>query len=355
MNVATFDTVTTLTSLKNKQRVKATGDPWDTNGSDHTVTVPVPTPVIMVKVDGPFRERERKLWTFLLHAVIEDIYDKKIHKLPATEIWKVFNRLGGENGKRWLWDALEALSEAKVTFEGVDEDDERFKGVTRLISGTKVSEGNGQEYVYFEFPQMLIEAVVEPLRYARIRTHFVLKLSGKYSVSLYEVLESIANKQEPTIEATVDELRQWLKVPEGKLPLWGNLFARAIKPAIDEINSDPDGCGFHIDYEVIRAGRNKVTGMKFRVEKTTARIEFENALRSQAGQGKRMSNTFLPVVYEKAKKAAPGFDVYALELEWREWMESKDDKPDNEEAAFIGFCKQKVRNVVSIGGRTLAG
>lgn len=44
--------------------------------------------------------------------------------------------------------------------------------------------------------------------------------------------------------------------------------------------------------------------------------------------------------YEKAKKVAPGWDVYFLEREWREWIVDK-ERPKNPDAAFIGFCKQR--------------
>ncbi|MCP5127502.1 MAG: hypothetical protein H6973_18270 [Gammaproteobacteria bacterium] len=44
--------------------------------------------------------------------------------------------------------------------------------------------------------------------------------------------------------------------------------------------------------------------------------------------------------YEKAKKAAPGWDVYSLEQEWRVWIADK-ERPKNPDAAFIGFCKQR--------------
>lgn len=60
----------------------------------------------------------------------------------------------------------------------------------------------------------------------------------------------------------------------------------------------------------------------------------------------RRSSATLPLVflqtetYEKAKRAAPSFDVYALEHEWRDWIAGK-GTPKNPDAAFIGFCKQR--------------
>jgi hypothetical protein len=44
--------------------------------------------------------------------------------------------------------------------------------------------------------------------------------------------------------------------------------------------------------------------------------------------------------YENAKRAAPGWDVYFLEREWQEWSAGK-ALPQNPDAAFVAFCKQK--------------
>jgi hypothetical protein len=45
----------------------------------------------------------------------------------------------------------------------------------------------------------------------------------------------------------------------------------------------------------------------------------------------------LPETYEKAREAAPTWDVYVLEQEWRMWMSEPPRHPDN---AFIGFCRK---------------
>jgi len=47
-----------------------------------------------------------------------------------------------------------------------------------------------------------------------------------------------------------------------------------------------------------------------------------------------------PETFAKAKAAAPSWDVYALEQEWREWIEKK-GIPKRPDGAFIGFCKKK--------------
>jgi hypothetical protein len=44
--------------------------------------------------------------------------------------------------------------------------------------------------------------------------------------------------------------------------------------------------------------------------------------------------------YERAKQAAPGWDVYELERQWREWI-AKKGLPQKPDAAFVAFCRKK--------------
>ena len=44
---------------------------------------------------------------------------------------------------------------------------------------------------------------------------------------------------------------------------------------------------------------------------------------------------------EKAQKAVPRYDIYALEQEFREWVCNKPEPEKGYGAAFIGFCKKK--------------
>lgn len=52
-----------------------------------------------------------------------------------------------------------------------------------------------------------------------------------------------------------------------------------------------------------------------------------------------------PETYERARLAAPKYDVYYLEREWLSfWDDSGRKKLDNPDAAFIGFCRRKESN-----------
>lgn len=45
-----------------------------------------------------------------------------------------------------------------------------------------------------------------------------------------------------------------------------------------------------------------------------------------------------PQTYAHARSAAPGWDVRGLEQEWRAWAT---ERPQNPDAAFVGFCKKR--------------
>jgi hypothetical protein len=55
-------------------------------------------------------------------------------------------------------------------------------------------------------------------------------------------------------------------------------------------------------------------------------------------------NVCLPLLmletFEKARRVAPGWDVYFLEGEWREWI-AKKGQPEKPGEAFIAFCRKK--------------
>lgn len=44
-----------------------------------------------------------------------------------------------------------------------------------------------------------------------------------------------------------------------------------------------------------------------------------------------------PETYEKARAAAPSWDIHYLEQEWRDWIKTPPKYPDS---AFVGFCKK---------------
>ena len=59
----------------------------------------------------------------------------------------------------------------------------------------------------------------------------MIGLSGKYAVTLYMLLESVVNMNTPVLDVALPQLRQWLKVPDGKLNEWSAIPAQKSDPA----------------------------------------------------------------------------------------------------------------------------
>ncbi len=316
-----------------------TGDPWVPSPAD-PATVPVPLPVIIVSVNGPYTERDRKLWTFLLHAVWDQLDERAIHAIPVSEINSVFRELGGEHDSKWIWESATRLTETIVKWH-YTEGDTRYDGIAALFSA-QISRNNRKAGILrFQFPGLLIPIFKDPRRFSRLRTHFLIELSGKYAVTLYELLESVANKDVPELRATVDELRQWLKVPEGKLIRWQDLRRYVLEPAIKQVNDNPTGAGFQARIRLEKEGR-AIRWVVFEVLKTKERQAIDARLKDHEKQLGLFDVHLRTVTYDKAKALASGWDIYALEAEWKQWgSQQKDWPPKNPDAAFLGFCKQR--------------
>lgn len=209
-------------------------------------------------------------------------------------------------------------------------------------------------WLRFEFPAGLIPIIKEPRRFARLRIHFLLSLSGKYAVTLYELLESAANKIEPVLEVPLEQLRQWLKVPDGKLTRYQDLRRRVLQPAIRQINDNPLSAGFTVTVQPLKQGR-AFQAVRFTVHKIDERRRIEAEMQpspvpSRLGNEPPVSPrppsfASSPVLlqtetYAKARRVAPDLDVYDLERQWQEWRAGK-PVPANADAAFIAFCRRK--------------
>jgi Initiator Replication protein len=325
-----------------------TGNPWKPNEQD-PATIPIPLPVIIVKIEGPYTERDRKLWVFLLHAVWDELGEKPIHVLPVFKINQVFRECGGRHESTWIWECAKRLTETTAQWIRT-EDDTRYKGIASLFQAEITDEAKERGKLRFAFPALLIPIIKDPRRFARLRVHFLIGLSGKYAVTLYELLESVANMKDPILDVPIDTLRIWLKVPECKLNTWDNFNRRALLPAIEQINSNPLGAGFTVDLQTIKKGR-AVHRVRFHVKKVDQRLAIEKALQDSISPTmtcQRVESTgplFNPVRlsttdYEKAAASAPGWDIYQYESEWQEWI-AKKGNPEKPGPAFIAFCRKK--------------
>ena len=324
--------------------VKISGNPWDTSGPV-LVTVPIPNDVIITKVTGNFTERDRKLWSFLVSAVWDDLLTTRIHEIKISKIHNIFRQLCGDTSPGWIWESAQRLTKTIVEWEE-GPDSRRLVAISNFLNAQTHKDIREDGILRFEIPALLSEVIRRPCRFSRLRIHFMLGLSGKYAVTLYMLLESVANLKKPVLDIELGQLRQWLKIPDGKMEKWYDVDRFALEPAIKQINDNPQLAGFSVKMEKIKDGR-AVARVRFIVTKTAERMDSEDALQPKPALPSPPRKTtsypqpILPTsAYEQAKKVARGWDIYELERQWREWLATKEN-PDYSAASFVAFCKKK--------------
>ena len=332
--------------------IQPSGSPWVVSNDD-PATVPVPLQTVIVDVQGPYTERDRKLWVFLLHAVFDELGTTQLHSLSVREINDVFRKLGGDHNTRWLWESVKRLAKTTVEWETLGDD--RFEdsgewGVASLLYASLSKNDRAQGRLKFGFPPNLIPIIQQPRRFARLRLHFLMSLSGKYAVTLYEILEGFVNRRDQQLHVTIDELRTWLKVPEGSYKNWKDLRKWVIDPAIKQINDDPVGSGFTVEYTPQRKGRF-YHSILFHLTKTSKRQVIEKLVKDQAGDARKIRDAkakgrphLSTKDIQKAHEACRYyFDMDEMQSQfWAHWEST--GKPEFKKgvgAVFIGFCRDK--------------
>ncbi|NEP00345.1 MAG: replication initiation protein, partial [Symploca sp. SIO2E9] len=311
-------------------------------------TVVIAVEAMKVKVEGKFRQRERKLFVLLVHAAWNELREKTRHTIRVKDIRNIFREVAGvKSFDDWLWEYLKNLAEVKVIYES-----KRLKGISRLVASIMVDDE--QKTVTYQIPEDLKDVLLTPEQYARLKTHFLIGLKGKYSVALYQVLESKINlnniKRAGYIDIPLKELKDWLGLG-GEYNHWSHFQSRVLTPAVEEININPMATTFTVKVIPLKGKRNKISAIRFFLSKTPERIAQEKQIRltKRTKQATLTSKLIPPFrcteIYEKAKKLANGLDVYALEVRWREWVIENDIEVNNSEAHFLSFVETSGKRV----------
>ncbi len=350
--------------VSSKRSPRPRNDPWD--AQDFSASVPIERGIIYTKVAGPYKARDRKLWPVLVHhAWQSDESLSEPQTIPIAKIARLFSEHGGDTSARWIWDSTKRLAKTQLEWVNVEGRRRQGMGFSVLLSSAQIKKDHrlGVFTLTYTIPSPLCELLKDPDQYGRIRTQLLLSLSSKYTISLYEVLTTVVNREKPELKVTLPELRVLLKVPEDKLTRWHHLRQRALDPAIDELNERQNHSGFRVEYEVERGARNSVVSLTFRTEKTKEQLLEEQVLRALPSQtqlnlfdsgemepvlsSREIDSVVLQELHDddfrkKVRQVAPGRDIGALEQEWLEWARFKPDFPPSDvRKAFLGFCRRK--------------
>ncbi len=135
---------------------------------------------------------------------------------------------------------------------------------------------SGDTLVSWYFGRMFRNMAAESNHWAILDRQTVFHLGSKYSVLLFQHIASLTNLNHVTSKTfTIPELRAMLGVTEGKLARFANLNARAIQPAIAEIN--------HLS-------RMTLTATSRKIGRTVASVEITWEVKPDPTEAKRELN-----------------------------------------------------------------
>jgi Initiator Replication protein len=303
---------------------------------DKNATVPKAIGLIQVKEQaGSLSLQDQKIINALLYYSYDKIIDvNAVHEVPLQDLREY---LGSHESNDRVRVSLTNLSRIQLEFDYIDTDGDRKWGSGSLIvvSG---HERDQDGLVQFTWPHWLRPLLAEPAKWARLSMPVLRAFQSKYGVRLYENLEAVANRRVSEWVVEVDDLRVLLGVGD-KLKGWGSLYRRAVEPALAEVNQFAD---FSADWEISRQRGRKVVAVRFNVFKKGEREarEFNGRSWKKRSDG---NITLKAETYEAARRVAHGFDIYAIEGDWKAWCQGK-PKPRNPDGAFMKFVQQWAKN-----------
>ena len=322
-----------------KPTAQPTGDVLDTR---QPYTLPLNNEVALSRCIGPYTEIDRKLWATLVALAWDDLDKKSIHEANARDIARLFRELkGGNNGSAWIMDSARRLLASRLDWETEEEE-----GTAVLLSGLRIQKISGA--IYYQFSDFLIERLLDNKRFSRLRLHFMIGLSGKYSVSLYVILEAAANLRHPVVELSLDELRDRLSVPQGKLARWVDLYRKAIEPGLRQINENAIAAGFTVQCETIAKGR-KFERVVFKITKTEARLSDETSIKERMKKTTPAAKPMTRPLYsidtalKIIRKEARGLDAQAVLAEFEDWTRKSEKPILNPLGLLTDFARRKLK------------
>ena len=308
---------------------------------------------------------DRRIYNQLLEHAWDDI-DKPITHVVAKSALR-----GSHNSNDRVGESIERLMTAIVRVS-VSRDGEPAVERVQLLGGN-VETLRRDGLLEYEIPARLRRIIKNSVVFARLQREVMFALTSKYALTLYEMVQKRGNLRWRASERfTLAELRGILGVPKGRLTTWSNLRLRAIDPAVKEVNQlslymfkvVPVKTGRSVTHVDLRWWKKDGAGQGA-VERE---LQFSKVGRKARGEGRVEAVTDAGAIgatdkprpawldkhgasldqatYSTARLRHPGFDVYAVEAEWRSWASGKPPANDPDKAFLAFFRKFATANPI---------
>lgn len=264
----------------------------------------------------------------LMAAIRDGIEPKQRVRINCRDFLMFANRGQGGKDYKAICDAIARLDGTRITTNIKTGDEEQFDAFG-LIEGGTVRRKDGLHGRIMWVEIKLSDFVFNAIQHREVLTLHpdYFRLAKPLERRIYELARRHCGQQA--------SWSPYMKTLYEKSGSTGSLklFRSRVKE-ICKINNMPD---YELEFRV--AGDQVV----FHNRET---MPFD---RDHTDDGGTPSGAILPALkqatYEKARDAAPGWDVYALESEWRMYAADRSEAVKSADAAFIGFCKARFRKV----------
>ncbi len=155
-----------------------------------------------------------------------------------------------------IGDSIEALMKTIVTVRMPDGRTRRVQ----LLGGNDMGDPSRPKgTLTYSFDKRLVPLLAESTVFGKIELSVMRAFSTKYALALYEAVARRVRLKHMFYETfSLEDFRELIGVPKGKLTTFGNLNQYAIKPALNEINALS---AFGVNLLPVKNGR-KVTGVR---------------------------------------------------------------------------------------------
>jgi len=218
----------------------------------------------------------RKVYNVLLYKArkeLEKDQSKTLFFIKVSEIKKFYGIRNKNNV--YLKNLLYNLTKTTIEFNILNKDNSILWGAFSLLPyvAIKNDEKTNELIVEYEIPTPVRKSIISKKGiYGKIDMFIIKQLNSKYAIILYELIKDYENVEIP--EMDINTFKKLFGI-EGKYKDFYNIKRRILKPAIEEINSNPN-IDWKIEVELIKNG-NKYTYIKFskikKVLPTQSKIE----------------------------------------------------------------------------------
>lgn len=191
--------------------------------------------------------QDRRILNLLIEHAGAAIATEEDHRIPMSYL------RGRHKGGERVKDSITRLMSTIVEVPTKDKNGKRATRRGQFLADTTAtddeSDPNGE--VRYSFSKTMREVVSRSSYWGRLKAYVICSFQCKYALALYEGLCLRENLRISEQDISVEDFRQLIGVPPGKLSAFKHLRERAINPAVEEVNALSD---FVVEVEPIREG-----------------------------------------------------------------------------------------------------